>query len=289
MSEFSYNQAFSRNLGWLTDSEAAVLKTKTVAIAGMGGVGGQYCITLARLGICNFKISDFDEFEVHNFNRQHASNMNSIGRKKADVIKEEILSVNPDASVEIFPDGIHDDNITQFLTDVDIYLDGLDIFSLDIRVKLFKALHSLGIPGVTAGPLGMGTALMVFDKNSMSFDSYFGLDDEPTLSEKMVTFMTFLAPAKMQLKYLVDKSRIDVDAKNVPSTPMGVVLCSGVTCSTCLKILLGRGPLQTAPWSLHYDAYLNRYKKSYVIFGRKNPLMSLKLWIIKRIFLKANK
>ena len=67
---FNYKAAFSRNIGWVTEHEQETLSSKRVAIAGAGGVGGEHLVTLSRLGIQKFNISDFDEFEIHNFNRQ---------------------------------------------------------------------------------------------------------------------------------------------------------------------------------------------------------------------------
>ena len=81
--KFDYADAFSRNIGWVTKEEQGTLRKKRVAIAGMGGVGGIHLLTLARLGIGSFYIADFDEFEVHNFNRQVGATMSSIGRPKA--------------------------------------------------------------------------------------------------------------------------------------------------------------------------------------------------------------
>ena len=60
---FNYEKAFSRNIGWLTEDEQRILRTKRIAIAGMGGVGGFHLLTLARLGIEKFNIADFDVFE----------------------------------------------------------------------------------------------------------------------------------------------------------------------------------------------------------------------------------
>lgn len=59
-----YDAAFSRNLGWTTEWEQAAFRLKRVAIAGMGGVGGIHLLTLARLGIGQFHIADFDRFDV---------------------------------------------------------------------------------------------------------------------------------------------------------------------------------------------------------------------------------
>ena len=51
---FSYDEAFSRNIGWITEWEQQSLRRKRVAIAGMGGVGGVHLLTLTRLGIGAF-------------------------------------------------------------------------------------------------------------------------------------------------------------------------------------------------------------------------------------------
>ncbi|MFZ2293610.1 MAG: ThiF family adenylyltransferase, partial [Polaromonas sp.] len=67
---FDYDRAFSRNIGWVTQAEQEKLKRSRIAIAGLGGVGGGHLLTLARLGISNFNIADFDDFDVHNLNRQ---------------------------------------------------------------------------------------------------------------------------------------------------------------------------------------------------------------------------
>ena len=47
--DFSYDDAFSRNLGWVTSEEQRRLRRARIAIAGLGGVGGSHLLTLARL------------------------------------------------------------------------------------------------------------------------------------------------------------------------------------------------------------------------------------------------
>ena len=64
---FNYEQAFSRNIGWVTPAEQQQLRGKCVAIAGGGGVGGVHLLTLARLGVGRFRIADFDTFDIANF------------------------------------------------------------------------------------------------------------------------------------------------------------------------------------------------------------------------------
>lgn len=285
MEKFNYSEAFSRNLGWLTSAEAELLRSKTVAIAGAGGVGGQYCEVLARLGVSRFHLADPDSFEQVNFNRQNGSGMSTVGRKKLEVIKERILDINPEAKITLFHQGVQKENIGEFLTGVDLYLDGLDFFVLDLRLWLFREMRQRGIPAVTIAPVGMGAALTVFTKDSMPFEKYFGYTEEQSTTEKAMRFMLGATPTLVQRHYQADRSRVDFDAKKVPSTAAGVYLCAGVAGTMAIKILLGRGPVSVAPWSLHYDAYLQTYKKRYTWGGFANPLQKLKLIILRKIIL----
>jgi tRNA A37 threonylcarbamoyladenosine dehydratase len=90
MENFDYNLAFSRNHGITSTEEQQRLKNSTIAIAGMGGVGGDYLITLLRAGVGNFKISDFDEFEIGNFNRQYGATISTVNRAIAAFFSEKI-------------------------------------------------------------------------------------------------------------------------------------------------------------------------------------------------------
>ena len=162
MSAFSYSAAFSRNLGWTTEAEQSRLRAARVAVAGLGGVGGFHILTLARLGIGGFSIADFDRFDVPNFNRQAGATVSTLGRPKIDVLAEQARDINPETELKLFPQGVTADNLDAFLEGVDIYVDGLDFFAFDARRRTFAACARKGIPAVTAAPLGMGTAVLVF-------------------------------------------------------------------------------------------------------------------------------
>lgn len=284
---FNYDQAFSRNLGWVTPEEQNQLKSKKVAIAGVGGVGGQYCEVLARLGVGQFHIADLDIFEIQNFNRQNCSGMSTLGSPKVEVLRKKILDINPEAQIKVFTNGINVENLQEFVEGIDLYLDGLDFFVLNERLLIFDLLSKKNIPGFTVAPIGMGASLIVFNQQSMSFRKYFGYHEKHNDIEKALRFMIGLAPSLISRKYQVDRSRVNFSAKKAPSMPMGVYLCGGVAGTTALKILLKRGPICTAPWSLHYDAYLQVYKKKYTFLGASNPLQKLKLWIAQKFIIKT--
>lgn len=287
MEEFNYADAFSRNLGWLTTEEQLQLKSKKVAIPGLGGVGGFYVEILARLGVGSFHIADFDSFEIQNFNRQNGATMSSLNLKKSKVMEKKLLDINPTAKCKVFEEGINEENIDEFLEGVDIYLDGLDFFVLEIRILLFKRLRELNIPAITVAPVGMGASMLVFQPGSMSFENYFGMKITNKFEINACHFLVGLTPSLIQQKYIVDLTRADFIQKKVPSTPMGCYLAAGVAATNALKILIKRGEVLSAPWSLHYDPYLNVYKKKYTWLGHRNPLQKIKLYIIKKLALKT--
>lgn len=87
---FDYDAAFARNIGWVTHDEQQVLRSKHVAIAALGGVGGAHLITLARLGVGRFSIADFDRFELPNFNRQAGAAVSTLGQPKTAVLVSQV-------------------------------------------------------------------------------------------------------------------------------------------------------------------------------------------------------
>ncbi|RVU30723.1 ThiF family adenylyltransferase [Neptunomonas marina] len=281
---YNYEASISRNIGWVTHEEQQTLRSKKVAIAGLGGVGGAHLLTLSRLGIANFSISDFDEFEVHNFNRQAGAFVSTLNEPKLDVMQRMALDVNPEAKIETFPEGINETNIDAFLDGVDLYVDSLDFFALDARKLVFKKCKEKGIPAITAAPLGMGCSFLAFLPGHMSFEDYFKLEGYTT-EEQLVRFLIGLSPAMLQVKYLVDKSAADFKAQKGPSTPMSVDMCAGIAGTNALKILLGRGEVITAPHGLHFDAYRNKLSKTWRPGGNNHPLQQVAFKVAKKLLL----
>lgn len=280
-SAFDYEAAFSRNIGWVTAEEQDALRRKRVAIAGMGGVGGVHLLTLARLGIGAFNIADFDTFDVVNFNRQAGATVSALGRQKVAVLAEMAADINPTLELRSFPAGVNEDNLDEFLSGVDLYVDGLDFFAFSARRATFAACRRLGVPAVTAAPLGMGTAVLVFLPGGMSFEEYFCLEgcDE---TEMAVRFLLGLSPAMLQRGYLADPSRVNLAEQRGPSTIAACQLCAGVTATEAVKILLGRTGVCAAPHGYQFDAYRQRFVRTWRPGGNRNPLQRIGLWIARR-------
>lgn len=279
---FDYDRAFSRNIGWVTLAEQDKLRKSRVAIAGLGGVGGGHLLTLARLGISRFTISDFDEFDVHNINRQAGAFMSTMGQSKLDTLANMGRDINPELDLRLLPDGVHADNVDEFLRDVDVYVDSLDFFALPARRLVFAKCREKGIPALTAAPLGMGVAFLYFRPDGMSFEDYFkveGFDQQ----EQYARFIAGLSPAMLNRNYLVAPEAVNFQEKRGPSTIMACDLCSGVMGTSVLKVLLGRGGIRAAPWGMHFDGYHQRLKFTWRPFGNSNPLQRLLLKFIRPI------
>jgi molybdopterin/thiamine biosynthesis adenylyltransferase len=282
---FNYEQAFSRNIGWVTPEEQQRLRGKRVAIAGGGGVGGVHLLTLVRLGVSNFHIADFDDFDIPNFNRQIGAMMSTVGQPKADVLTRMAKDINPEVDITVFPEGVNKGNLDAFLRGVDLYVDALDFFAFDARQQTFAMCAQLRIPAITAAPLGMGAALLNFMPGQMSFEEYFQWGDLPEL-EKAIRFVVGLAPAGLHRPYLVLPESVNFAEQRGPSTFMACELCAGIIGTEALKILLGRGRVLAAPYGMQFDAYRNKLKITKRSGGNRHPIQRLAIAIGKRQFLR---
>lgn len=281
MQSFNYDNAFSRNIGWVTEVEQAKLRQSRVGIGGLGGVGGVHLLTLARLGIGKFSIADFDVFDIVNFNRQVGATMQSLERSKIEVLSEMALDINPELDLRKFTNGIDKNCLDDFLDGVDVYVDGLDFFAFEARRMTFAACERKGIPVVTAAPLGLGTALLVFGPGGMPFEDYFGFDgcDEMDLA---IRFLVGLSPAMLQRGYVVDMSRINLAERRGPSCIASCQLCAGVAAVEVLKLALKRPGVRLAPWGSQFDAYRMRYVRTWRPGGHRNPLQRLMRILVRQ-------
>ena len=279
---FDYASAYSRNIGWVTLAEQHRLRGARIAIAGLGGVGGAHLLTLARLGLSHFNIADFDEFSVHNINRQAGAFVSTFDQPKLDTLARMALDINPEIQLGLFAQGVTPDNVDEFLKDVDVYVDGLDFFALPARRMVFAKCREKGIPALTAAPLGMGVAFLYFSPTGMSFEDYFKVEGHAP-QEQYARFIAGLSPAMLNRDYLVAPAAVNFQEKRGPSTIMACDLCAGLMGTSVLKVLLGRGALKAAPWGLHFDAYHQKLKSTWRPWGNSNPLQRVLLRFIRPV------
>lgn len=277
-------EAFSRNIGLLTLAEQEKLRLSKIAIPGMGGVGGVHLTTLLRTGVSQFHISDLDEFELANMNRQYGSKIKNLDQPKVDSMAEEAVEINPFANITTFSGGISEDNIDDFLDGVDIVVDGMDAFNIYIRRLIFNKAHEKGIPVITAGPIGFSAATLIFmPGRGLSFDEYFDIRDEMDEEEQLLRFFIGLMPKATHLKYVeIDENLLK--SRRGPSLGLACQQCAATAATEVIRIILGKKGIKAAPHYFQYDLLTRNFVKGYMPLGNKNPLQKLKLKIsLKRL------
>ena len=135
----------------LVGDKIDLIKSKTVLVLGLGGVGSYAVEALVRSGIENFIIVDNDTIDISNLNRQLMTNLNNIGAFKTDEIEKRILSINDKCSVVKITKFITLDNINElFKYDIDYVVDACDTISIKLELirqckkKNIKLISSMG-------------------------------------------------------------------------------------------------------------------------------------------------
>lgn len=272
---FDFDSAFSRNIGLISVQEQQQLRHKTVAIAGMGGVGGDYLISLIRAGVSNFHIADFDTFEIQNFNRQYGATLATLDQSKAQTMAAMARDINPEANIKIFKAPVSEDNIDEFLSDVDLVVNGIDLFVPDAHRLIINASTKKGLTVISALPSGYGAGMVIFDPQSMSFENYFDYEKSRNTVAKVIQLALGYSPAAYHIKYM-DPASVDLQNAKGPSSIAGIRLCSAMVTTQVICKLLRHERLQTAPWYTHIDLRRFKFKHRYLLFGNRNPLQKLK-------------
>ena len=117
---------YERNIKALSEKENKMLFEKNVCIVGCGGLGGYIIEILSRIGIGNITVVDGDVFEESNLNRQILSDMDSLGKNKAEKAGERINKINPDVKVKVIKEFLDNNNYKEIIAGSDIVVDALD-------------------------------------------------------------------------------------------------------------------------------------------------------------------
>jgi len=99
-SGFSYSEFVQRNLGFVDEKEQELIRQARVLILGVGGMGGACLQALARAGLGQVTVADFDVFEVSNLNRQVFANLDTVDVGKVEATVAQLRRINPDMLIE---------------------------------------------------------------------------------------------------------------------------------------------------------------------------------------------
>lgn len=144
---------YKRNQSTISPSSQLKLLNSHVAIIGSGGLGGHIAEILARIGVGELSIFDFDIFEEHNLNRQNFSNIETLGKEKVLVVKEGIEKINPALHVNTFVQKFDPKKDFEMIKNVDIVVDALD--NPQIKLDLAKRCKENSLDFVHGAIAGM--------------------------------------------------------------------------------------------------------------------------------------
>lgn len=147
---------FSRSELLLGKEAMEKLAGAKVAVFGIGGVGGYVCEALARTGIGSFDLIDDDKVCLTNINRQIIATRKTIGKYKAEVMRDRILEINPNAQVEIHKCFFLPENADEFPFDTyDYVVDAVD--TVTAKLELVMKAQAAGVPIISC--MGAGNKL----------------------------------------------------------------------------------------------------------------------------------
>lgn len=147
---------FSRSRLLLGDDAISVLKNSTVAVFGVGGVGGYVCEALARSGVGTLVIVDHDTVSLTNINRQIIALESTIGEKKVEVLKNRLLDINPEINVVVRDEFFLPENSDTFdFSKYDYVVDAIDTVSG--KIEIVMRAKAAGVPVISS--MGAGNKL----------------------------------------------------------------------------------------------------------------------------------
>lgn len=138
-----------------TESLEKLSKT-TVAVFGIGGVGGYVVEALSRCGIGNLVLIDNDDINITNLNRQIIALHSTIGQSKVEVAKKRILDINPNINIEIHKEFFMPETSSKFdFTKYNYVVDAID--SVTGKIELVMKAQESNIPIISS--MGTGNKL----------------------------------------------------------------------------------------------------------------------------------
>ena len=140
------NQIFARFSMMVGEDGIEKLRNSRVIVFGVGGVGSYTVEALARSGVGQITMVDFDEISESNINRQLHSLRSTIGKSKIDVMKDRILDINPDCKVELVKRLVYDD-IDEVLGNnkYDFVVDAIDVIGSKINLIEYCVKNNINI------------------------------------------------------------------------------------------------------------------------------------------------
>lgn len=150
-------EIFKRNSLFWGEENQKLLSVKNVAVFGLGGVGGFCAEALARAGVGNLTIVDFDVVSLSNINRQIIALNSTVGQKKTELFKNRLKDINPEIKLKVVDDFY---NSEELLLDFsaekyDYVADAID--TMRSKIHLLESCYKNDIPVISS--MGAGNRI----------------------------------------------------------------------------------------------------------------------------------
>ncbi|MEH6616773.1 MAG: HesA/MoeB/ThiF family protein [Porticoccus sp.] len=137
------------------------LSQSKVLIVGLGGLGSPVALYLAAAGIGKLLIADGDSLDVTNLQRQILFDTDGAGEPKADLAEERLSGLNPEVDLEVIDHALTEEDLKEYVPDVDLVLDCSD--NLSTRKAVNRVCVEERIPLLSAAAIRWEGHLMLFD------------------------------------------------------------------------------------------------------------------------------
>jgi len=258
----SEDHFLNRSIPLLTSAGTEQLASRKLVVAGCGGVGGGMALTMCRMGVGAFHLADPADFDPPDMNRQWGATGLTMGKNKAEVYRDLILDINPDAQVQVFTQGITNDNQYEFLKGADILVDCLDAgVPYELRETMHQKARELGVFSVVAPILGFGCFALCSSPQGMSMEFWtrtFRNAKESTALPDI--FKEWFMPEQIDI---IGRS---LKIGKVPTLAVGPLIASSLLATECIAHLLdGIIPGSRKPIVLPKGMFFDLFRMNYQI------------------------
>lgn len=256
---------YKRNLGFFSEAEQKKVEESKVAVAGVGGDGFQLGLKLAMMGVEKFSIADPEVFEAENSNRVLGATALALGINKAEIFRQRVLELRPQAEIDVYTDGVTEENVEEFMYGANLVLDESELTYPHIGTMIAREARKQGIPveiAMNIGFAGVVTSLKP-DAKFWTFERMMGIPKDMPLDE--------IEDVELDLGYALpylptygdlNTLRAVQDGAPLPSITQGVDVASGIGSTEAFLHLIGgkkgenhrRKPTWNPRWA-YYDSY----------------------------------
>ena len=230
------NMCFNEKDMWQKRTEVLIgkenldkLKNSHITVVGLGGVGGYVAVLLARAGIENFTLIDFDKVEETNLNRQIIATQSTLGMPKTEALSNLLKSINPSVKLTLINERLTTNNLEKLINkNADYVIDAID--SVKDKTDLCDYCYKNNIKIISS----MGTG------NRFSVPEYQVMDIYKTENDGLAKAMrkNLKARGVKKLKVVATKSMAIKSDGVVGSISYHPCACACVICGEVVKNLI---------------------------------------------------